>query len=250
LQYFKRIIFIFDLNNAAKAIIMDSKASCDLSSCLFCQACIPEWKELTALKKQTLLFKKGEPIFSEGSLVKGMFFTLSGAVKVHKQWVDQKELIIRFATGGDVIGIRGFGDTTFRVSATALEPTKVCCIPHDHLQSSLVTNPALSYRLMQVYASELQRAEQRMSDLAHLGVKGRMAESLLMLKRTFGLDEEGFINITISRQDIASYAGTIYETVFKIFTEWINAGIIETAGKRIRILDESKLLSFLQQAGQ
>ncbi len=225
---------------------MDSKATCDLASCLFCQACIPEWKELTALKKQTLLFKKGEQIFSEGDPVRGMFFTLSGAVKVHKQWVDQKELIIRFATGGDVIGIRGFGDTTFRVSATALEPTKICCIPHDHLQNSLATNPALSYRLMQVYAAELQRAEQRMSDLAHLDVKGRTAESILMLQKTFGIDTEGFINITISRQDIASYAGTIYETVFKIFTEWINAAIIETVGKRIRIMNGEKLRSFIQ----
>jgi CRP/FNR family transcriptional regulator len=202
---------------------------------------MPAWKELTALKKQTLTFKKGEQLFTEGEPVHAMFFTLSGAVKVHKQQADQRELIIRLATGGDVIGIRGFGENIFRVSATALEPTTVCCIPYDHLQTSLMTNPTLSYRLMQLYAAELQRAEQRMSDLAHLDVKGKVAASLLTLKNTFGVNENGFINISISRQDIASYAGTIYETVFRIFTEWINAGILETAGKHLRILDEHRL---------
>ena len=222
---------------------MSTKANCDLNSCLFCKNCQDAWLELTALKKQTLSYKKGEQIFPEGGIVNGMYFTLSGAVKIHKQWGEQRELIIRFAGGGDVIGIRGFGDETFRVSATALEPTKICYIPADHLQKSLSTNPALTYKLMQVYAEELQRAEQRMSSLAHLDTKGRVAEAILTVKDTFGTDDDGFLSLPISRQDIASFAGTIYETVFKIFTEWINSAVIETVGKRIRILKETELRS-------
>lgn len=224
---------------------MGKKTESDLHPCLFCSNCQPGWLELTALKKQTLSFKKGAQIFSEGGKVNGMYFTLSGAVKVHKQWGAQKELIIRFAGGGDVIGIRGFGDETFRVSATALEPTTVCYIPADHLQTSLSVNPALTYKLMQVYAEELQRAEQRMSSLAHLDTKGRAAEAILTVKNTFGTDSDGFLSLAISRQDIASFAGTIYETVFKIFTEWINGGIIETTGKRIRILKEEELCAYI-----
>lgn len=220
---------------------MKAKTDHDLHHCLFCNNCQPDWLALTALKKQTLSFKKGAQIFPEGGKVNGMYFTLSGAVKVHKQWGAQKELIIRFVGGGDVIGIRGFGDETFRVSATALEPTTVCYIPADHLQASLSVNPALTYKLMQVYAEELQRAEQRMSSLAHRDTKGRIAEAILTVRDTFGTDKDGFLSLAISRQDIAAFAGTIYETVFKVFTEWINAGIIETSGKRIRILKEKQL---------
>src|SRR5689334_20667411 len=102
---------------------MPTTVSCDTASCFLCQACVLQWQELTALKKQTFLFRKGEQLFKEGDPATGMFFTLSGAVKVHKQWGDQKELIIRFAAGKDIIGLRGFGDTVFRVSATALEAT-------------------------------------------------------------------------------------------------------------------------------
>ena len=82
------------------------KASCDIDSCTFCRSCLPEWKGLIAIRKQTLLFKKGESLFSEGEEVQGIYFMLSGAVKVHKKWGQQKELIIRFAGNNDIVLIR------------------------------------------------------------------------------------------------------------------------------------------------
>ncbi len=226
---------------------MNIKKECDLDSCLFCQSCSEEWLELTAIKRKTLFFKKGEQIFSEGQAVEGIFFMISGAVKIHKKGKDQRETIIRFARSNDVIGIRGFGDDTFRVSATALEPVCTCFIPAGHLEASLLTNPKLSHKLMQVYAEQLHYAEQRMADLAHMDVKGRIAAALLMLSSTFGEDQEGFIQATISRQDIASYSGTIYETLFKIFNEWAQAEVLATEGKRIKILKYKQLESFLSK---
>ncbi len=221
--------------------------SCDTASCFLCQSCLLPWNALTALKKQTLLFRKGEPLFKEGEPVNGMYFTLNGAVKVHKPWGAQKELIIRFVAGGDIVGLRGLGESsTFPVSATALEATTACYIPETHIQASLQANPTFSHKLLMRYATELQKAEQRMTELAQMDVKGRLARALLELRETFGADEEGFVNLTISRQDIAAYAGTIYETVFKVFTEWIGAGIISTTGKRVQILQLAQLIKLSQ----
>lgn len=219
------------------------RIDCDLNSCFFCRNVQKEWLELTRIKKQTLLFKKGEQVFTEGSPVNGMYFMLSGVAKVFKQWGEEKELIVRFVKAGDILGIRGFGDDVFRVSTVALEPTKVCFIPSEHLEATLRTNPNLSYELMHVYSLELQSAEQRMSKLAHQDVKGRVAEMLLMLDERFGNDEEKFLSITLSRQDIASYAGTSYETVFKIFNEWTQQEWIQTAGKRIQVKSKEGLRS-------
>jgi len=218
------------------------RSECDLASCFFCSNCNSEWLELTRLKKQTYLFKKGEQLFTEGADVTGMYFMLSGSAKVHKHWGD-KELIIRFAKGGDILGIRGFGDRVFRVSATALEETRACFIPESHLQASLRINASLSYKLMQFYAAELDFAEQRMSDLAHRDVKGRIADTLLRLRELFGENDEGFISVPVSRQDIAAYAGTTYETVFKIFTEWTAHAYISTEGKHIRIQNRDGLVA-------
>jgi CRP-like cAMP-binding protein len=77
--------------------------------------------------------------------------------------------------------------------------------------------------------------------LAHMPVKGRIAQALLTLHAKFGTTEDGFIDINLSRQDLASYTGTTYETVFRIMNEMVLEGSIALSGKNIRVLDTPKL---------
>ncbi len=216
--------------------------SCDLESCFLCARCIPDWLPAISANRQNLHFKKGETIFEEGGEVKGIYFLYEGIVKVHKRWGAERQLILHFAKGGDMIGYRGLGDDRrYPVTATALENSVVCFVDIRFFEATLQVNHQLTYFLMQFYANELQAAEQRMSNLAHMDVKGRVAETLLMLKGNFGESSTGSINISLSRQDMASYAGTIYETFFRMLNELAREQIIKIAGKDITILDENKL---------
>lgn len=222
------------------------KVPCNLSDCFLCSFCIPEWKEVTAVKKASLLIKKGKQVFAENEKVKGIFFINSGAVKVHKKWLDQKELIIRFSKKGDILGHRGLGiSNVYPVSATALQDTVVCFIENDFFEASLKSNHGLTYKLMHLYADELQKVETRMRNLVHMEVKGRIADALLEIYNFFGTDNEKYFNTTINRADIASYAGTTYETVFKFFSELVNKKIINTTGKNIRINELEKLRNYV-----
>ena len=224
-----------------------SAFNCNLKDCFLCRYCIPEWRGLIEINRKTLIFKKGKPIFNEGEAMKGIYFISEGWVKLHKKWTHPKELIIRFAKPGEMIGHRGLGsDKTYQVSATALEDVRVCFVSLDFLETSLRANPVLTYELMQFYATELQQAEKRMRDLAHMEVKGRIACTLLDIEQLFGRNEEDHISIAVSRQDIASLAGTTYETVFKLFNEFKQEKIISTDGKFIRLTDPEKLRQFIQ----
>lgn len=218
---------------------------CNGTECFLCAHCLPEWKEVIALRRETLHFKKGQTIFSEGDPVEGMYFMTSGAVKIHRQWGRDKELILRFAAGGEVLGYRGHTGSaatgSYPVSATALEPATACYIPQSFLEATFRANPDFLYRMMQLYADALQQAEQRMRHLALTEVKGRIADALLTIRETLGINEDGFISVPVTRHDIAAYAGTTYETVFKLFSEWTQSGVIDTSGKFIRILNEDAL---------
>ncbi|MEO6000585.1 MAG: Crp/Fnr family transcriptional regulator [Chitinophagaceae bacterium] len=223
---------------------------CNLSDCFLCSFCIPEWKEAIAVKKTSLLIKKGKQVFNEREKVIGIYFIYSGAVKVHQKWLDQKELIIRFSKKGDILGHRGLGNSDlYPVSATALQDTVVCFISSDFLEATLKSNHALTYKLMHLYADELQKVERRMRNLVHMEVKGRIADALLEIHNFFGTDKEKYFNTTINRSDIASYAGTTYETVFKFFTELVNNKIITTSGKNIRINELEKLRNYVGKNG-
>jgi CRP-like cAMP-binding protein len=226
-----------------------SSDNCNLSSCFLCSNCIPEWKEVIAVKKQNIYFKKGESIFKEGDKVNGIYFLYSGAVKVHKQWVDQKELIIRFIGAGDIMGHRGLaaGDI-YPVSATALAASQICFITNSFLEVTLRADHNFTYRLMQFYLDELQKAEMRMRNLGLMEVKGRIAETLLEMQAVFGTNAEGYTTVPVTRQDIAAYAGTTYETVFKFLKTLTAAKIISTDGKSLKIRDENKLRKIVKNA--
>lgn len=220
-----------------------NKNDCDLKSCFLCNLCLPEWLPAIAANKKTMHYKKGELIFKEGEEVKGMFFIFNGTAKVHKKWGKEKELIIRFAKNGDIIGHRGFGEEiVYPVSGTALESTTVCFIDLEFFKTTLRINNDFTIKLLVFYAEELQRSERKMNNLAHMQVKGRIAYSLLSLKNKFGITSNGAINIILSRQDLASYAGTTYETVFRILNEFVHDEIITIDNKHIGIKNEKKLM--------
>lgn len=227
----------------------ENKKGCDLKSCFLCTLCLPEWLPALEANKKTFIYKRGEIIFKEGDEVKGIYFIFHGTVKVHKKWGGEKELIIRFAKNGEIIGHRGLGDEIiYPVSGTALEETTACYIDLDFFRTTLKVNNDFTIQLLLFYAEELQRSERKMNILAHMQVKGRIAYCLLSLKRKFGASKDGRINIILSRQDLASYAGTTYETVFRILNDLAEEKTISTDSKKITILNEKQLMDLTKES--
>ena len=225
------------------------KTTCNLTNCLLCSNTMEEWKPAIEANRKSLLFNKHQVIFEEGSPVEGMYFVTSGIVKVHKKWGQDKELIIRFAGPGDIFGHRGLGgESEYPVSATALTESNVCLINLPFFYSSLKIHPNFQQSLLMFFASELRESEKNMRDLAHMSVQGRVANALLKLEKKFGKDEEGFLRFTPSRQDIASFAGTTYETLFRTLTVFANDHLIQTRGKSIGILNYTVLTLYSVEA--
>ena len=219
------------------------KYKCDLKSCSLCLSCSKEWLPAIDANRKVFHLKKGELLFKEGDEVKGMFFIHSGLVKVHKRWDEEKEMILRFAKKGAIVGHRGLGnDTIYPVSGTALASTEVCFVDMDFFTATLKVNPDYMYELLMFFAAELKESEKRMRNLAHMSTKGRIAYALVSLQEKFGTDEDGYLNIVLSRQDLASYTGTTYETLFKMMNEFSAEDILQFAEKKIKIVNSKKLV--------
>jgi CRP-like cAMP-binding protein len=184
-------------------------------------------------------------IFEEGQIVRGIFFVYSGTVKVHKKWGSEKELIIRFARKGSIFGHRGLGmDHHYPISATALEPVTACYIDLEFFQATIRVNQGFTQGLLLFFADELQESEKKMRNLAHMQVKGRVAQALLQLREQFGVTPEGYVGLTLSRQDLASLVGATYETVFRIINELGQDRLIRVEGKHIAIENADDLLRY------
>ncbi|MDO7743249.1 MAG: Crp/Fnr family transcriptional regulator [Pedobacter sp.] len=221
---------------------MKKNTTCNLDSCFMCRLSLKEWHPAIAAHKKNFIAKKGEVIIKEGDPVSGVYFVTSGNVKVHKQWGD-RELILRFANDGAIFGHRGISSTisTYPISATALENTQLCFVDIEFFKATLKVNHEFAYGMLMFYADELHNSEKRMRELALMSVKSRLAEAILDLRDQFGLNAEGFLNLELSRQDLAAFTGTTYETVFRIMNELLGENLIRVKGKMIGIVDEAGL---------
>lgn len=208
-----------------------------------CKLSLQEWHPAIDSQKQNFIAKRGELIIREGETVTGVYFVTSGNVKVHKKWGD-KELILRFANDGAILGHRGItsNSSIYPISATAIETTQICFVPIDFFKATLKVNHDFAYGMLMFYADELNTSENKMRNLALMSVKSRLAIAILSLRDQFGLNADDCLNLDLSRQDLAAYTGATYETVFRTMNELVAEKLIMLKGKMISIADEVGLL--------
>lgn len=223
-------------------ILPDGLARCDQKHCFLCKHSTTPYTASIAANSQIRTFKKREVIFKEGEPTSGIFFMTGGIVKVHRQWGRNKELIIHFCSEGDILGYRGMGEGRFfTVTATALEPSTACYIELETFEQALKADHRLTYNFLNFYLDELRETEKRMAELVHLDVKGRIANTLLMLAKKFGVTDNGLLDVQLKRQDMAAYAGTTYETFFRVMDQFIKEQLIQAHGKTIRLLNKEAI---------
>jgi len=179
--------------------------------------------------------KKGQQFIMEGAPVSGLFFILSGKVKVLRTGINGREQIVRFAKPGEIIGHRGYGtEEYYPIGAVALEDTVLCYFSKESLQEVLRKDASLTYNMMLFYANELNKSEAKVKSLSQMTVREKVIDTLLYISRKFGF-KNGFIDLPLSRKEYADCAGTTEEQVIRVFSALKKEGLIIAKGKKIGI---------------
>lgn len=183
-------------------------------------------------------YKKGEHIFKEGSMARGVFCVNKGKIKLSKMGPSGREQIVRFATAGDIIGYNSMlSNRPLSATATTLEDSAVCFIPARNFFELIRLEPNFSLKMLELTAKNWENASRLITDMAQKTTKQRLAEMLLWLKETFGLDDENCIDVKLSREEIANMVGTATEAVIRLLAELKKEKLIALEGKRIKLLD-------------
>ncbi|HPA36860.1 MAG TPA: Crp/Fnr family transcriptional regulator [Chitinophagales bacterium] len=209
---------------------------------VFCKTEHDHVKEIEAMKICSS-YKKGETIFRQGAYAAGVYCINAGKIKLSMMGDEGKEQIIRMAKPGDIIGYKALlSGEKYNATAIAIEDTNICFIPKEIFLVILQKDASLSFEMMKVLSNELKRAEEKITHLAQKQVRERMAETILFLKETYGLDKDDHVNIQLSREEIANLVGTATETAIRLLSEFNKEHIIELSGKKIKILNHPKLV--------
>jgi CRP/FNR family transcriptional regulator, polysaccharide utilization system transcription regulator len=206
---------------------------------LFSVCQISETEQINSTKTANL-YKKGQYIFYENAAPIGLFCISSGAVKLSKLSSNGKEQIVRIARTGDFIGYRSLiSKTRYTYSAIAIEDATICLVPKPEFFALIRNNNQFYESLMQLICKEADEMEAKIGDIAYKPVRGRIAEALILLAGACKDSEY----ITLTREDLASLVGTVKETAIRIISEFKDEKIIEIDKRRIRILNQEKLLA-------
>ena len=127
------------------------------------------------------------------------------------------------------------GSDSTNLSAVALNDMEVCFIPKDEIIQDLQKSRDFSLDLLQQMAADLRESDNVIVNMAQKSVKQRMAEALLNLQERFGVDDDGMLNLLLSREDYANIVGTATESAIRILSEFKREGYINTVGKHIKL---------------
>lgn len=192
--------------------------------------------------KTTRIVKKGDVIFEEGEHINGVFCIKEGVCKVSKMSSNGREQIIHLVNKGDILGERSLiSDEVANLKATAISDMSVCYIPREEIIKDLQQNPEFTQDMLKNLAVSLKKADNVIVNMGQKTVKQRLAEMLIHLDTKFGSDSEGFLDIQISREDMANMIGTATESAIRLLSEFKKTGLIGLESKRVKILSYSAL---------
>jgi CRP/FNR family transcriptional regulator, polysaccharide utilization system transcription regulator len=202
----------------------------------------PEEVETINFEKDFRKYKRGDILYQEGNRISGFFCVNSGIIKVFKTGFDGKEQIIRFAKTGDIIAYRSvLSNELACTSAKVIEDCQVCFIPSEILISFIKTNSTYALELLKLACHELGEANSFITNIAQKTVRERLAEILLFLVNDFGIDEQQFLNISLTREELSNIVGTATESVIRLLSEFKSDKLVEIKGRKIKILDRKGL---------
>lgn len=200
-----------------------------------------EFREFILFHSEVINLKSGDYLFKVGDDTHGIYLLNHGKVKVTTNGINNTERIIRLATVNDIIGHRGFGGAwKYTVSAVLLENSEFLFIPQNIFDFAFKSNPDFAYYMLIFFAEELRQSERFASQLP---IRNVIASVLYSNLKTFGYAEGSTtkLSYTLSRKDMASQAGTRYETIIRTLADFNTEKIIKIDRKSIHILDEQQL---------
>jgi CRP-like cAMP-binding protein len=207
--------------------------------------------KVLSLKEKELLiqhhtyahYRKGDFVIKEGEKPYGLISLAQGKVKVLKEGVGGREQILRMVRPQGFIGYRAiFADSSYCASAIAIEDSTICIFEKGCFIKIVRKNPNLALKLIKVFAEELNFSNNRTVSLTQKHIRGRLAESLLVLRDTYGFENDGkTIMVYLSREDIANLSNMTTSNAIRTLSNLASEEIIAIEGRRIMILDCNKL---------
>ncbi len=187
-------------------------------------------------------YRPKENVFLEGDSPRNLYYIVKGKIKTWRMNDEGKELVTGLYKEGEFFGFLSLlTNQLYSQSAACLEKCELALIPSEDFEELMWRNRDVACRFVKMLANNIQEKEERLLHLAYDSVRARVAEVLLNLREKYADVGDEKFRIRISRDDLASMAGTATESLIRTLSEFRSDGLIKNAGREIILLDPSGL---------
>jgi len=186
------------------------------------------------------IFGRGRIIFSEGEEGAGFYIVISGRVKIFKLSLEGKEQILHIIEPKEPFGeISVFTNKCFPAYAETIEKSRIFFFPMADFINLIKNNPSLAMNMLAVLSQRLRKFTLMIDSLSLKEVPGRLSAYLLYLSER--KDKINDLELDITKVQLASFLGTIPETLSRILAKMVKQDLIQSDGRHITIKDRQGL---------
>ncbi len=188
-------------------------------------------------------YKRNEIIYKDFERPTRAMCLIQGKVKIYKDGIGGKSQIVRVIKPVEFFGYRAyFANEDYKTSAMAFEPCVVAYFPIELLVKLITENVHISRFFITTLSRELGYSDDRTVSLTQKHIRGRLAEALLFLQDSYGLEEDGYtLSIYLSREDLANLSNMTTSNAIRTLSAFANEQLIAIDGKKIKIIEREEL---------
>jgi CRP-like cAMP-binding protein len=192
--------------------------------------------------------KRGDYLFRQGFYPTGIYWLLSGKVKIFQQTDSGHKQTMYIYSNGDLIGYRQLlAEESHPVSAVLLEDSKISFIPADIFKSLISDSTAFARNILSTLARDFTVWTNRITVFQKFRVKERLVLALLILHEQYRLSGSPSGVITITRTELADYVGASLETIVRILNKLKTDNLLQVSGRKIVLRELNTLMNLLQK---
>lgn len=186
-----------------------------------------EMLEIAAITRDRV-FEKGEMVYTAGDEGEKLYVIHTGKVKITRFTESGKEQVLRILGPGEFMGeLSLFSSEPMQDYGEVIEKANMCVIDGNKLKKLMGKYPSITFKVMEELSKRLDKAENLIENINHYSVEKRLSQALLELS-----NDNGIINLEMSKKDLASNIGMSQETLSRKLSAFQELGIIDLKGHR------------------
>lgn len=203
----------------------------------------PEEKRIVTDNFKYEHYKKNQIIYAEKETPENLYCLLDGKVKIYKSGIGDRVQILRLYRPVQYFGYRAyFAREPYVSTAAAFEPSVIGIIPMKVVEDLVRQNNDLAMFFIHELSRNLGGADTKIINLTQKHIRGRLAESLLLLADNYGYeDDDSTLKIYMSREDLANLSNMTTSNAIRTLMSFVTEKLILVDGRRIKVINEPQL---------